>query len=191
MNNGSRTLERVAGARWVELQTGYHRVHAKLSYDRASQYGTRPECCSVHGYSLNQNRIFVRMRSRHAIYRCNFKEKLLPPKFIPQIHTAISDTATMFAGLKADIDELYVLFARLDSLTTPKAKSNPGLEIVVQIVTTCQHVHARRILYQVLAGSCRLDPGSRTNTVNTVIVVISQYPDFFYKRHGSGCLTQP
>lgn len=99
------------------------------------------------------------------------------PKVIPQLYAAINDqalakqsgfAAPAFGVLKADIEKLHVLFARLESLTTPDAKANPGLEILVQIVVACQRVHAQRILHQVLARSPRLDPSSRANIVITI-----------------------
>lgn len=67
-----------------------------------------------------------------------------------------------------------MLFARLENLTTLEAKSSPGLRILVQMVITCQHVHDRGILGQVLTRSSRLDPGSRTSIALT-ITKLSRY----------------
>lgn len=74
----------------------------------------------------------------------------------------------MFAALKADVEKLHVLFARLESLTTLEAKSDPGLKILAPMVITCQHVHARQILYQILARSPLLESNSRGNIAMTI-----------------------
>jgi len=128
--------------------------------------------------TLNQNPILVRLRSRHATLRCNFKkEKSQRPKVIPQLYAAINDQALpqksgvappMFAALKADVEKLHVLFARLESLTTLEAKSDPGLKILAPMVITCQHVHARQVLYQILAKSPLLESNSRGNIAITI-----------------------
>lgn len=127
--------------------------------------------------ALNQNRILVRLRSRHATL-CNFKKKNLQGrKIIPQLYAAINDLplaqisgviAPVFAALKAEIEELHVLFARLESLTTLEAKSDPGLKVIASIVITCQHVHARRILHQVLARSRLLNPDAGAKIAVTI-----------------------
>ena len=82
--------------------------------------------------NLNQNRVLVRLRSRHATLQCNFKkEKMQRPKVIPQLHGAIKGQALvqtlgvaplLFTELKADVQKLHRLFARLENLATPKAK---------------------------------------------------------------------
>lgn len=128
--------------------------------------------------TLNQNRILVRLRSRHAKFQCNFKHrKLLEPKVIPQLYAAINDqalaqksgvAAPMFAALKDDVEKLHVLFARLESLTTLEAKSDPGLKILALMVMTCQHVHARRVLDQVLARSTLLESSPRRKIAMTI-----------------------
>lgn len=74
----------------------------------------------------------------------------------------------MFAALKDDVERLHVLFARLESLTTLEAKSDPGLKILTLMVMTCQHVHARRTLDQVLARSTLLDPSSTKKIAMTI-----------------------
>lgn len=134
--------------------------------------------------TLNQNRILVRLRSRHATFRCNFKkDKSQRPKVISQLYTAVNDQASaensgvaapVFAALKADIETLHELFTRLESLTTPKAKCSPGLEILIPILIACQRVHTQGILHQVLTRSSRLDPGSRRNIAIT-ITKLSRY----------------
>lgn len=94
------------------------------------------------------------------------------PKVIPQLYEAINarDLAQisgvpplLFAALKADVEKLYRLFTNLEDLTTPKAVSSPGLEVLVQMVNTCQHVHDRHILDQMLARSPQLDPSSKAS----------------------------
>ncbi|KAL8928604.1 MAG: hypothetical protein Q9208_001838 [Pyrenodesmia sp. 3 TL-2023] len=134
--------------------------------------------------TLNQNRILVRLRSRHATLQCNFKkEKMQQPKIIVQLYEAINDqalaqasgvTLLLFTALKADVEKLHGLFARLENLTTSKAKSCSGLELLVQMVITCQQVHDRRILHQVLTRSTRLDPGSRAS-IALKITKLSRY----------------
>lgn len=128
--------------------------------------------------ALNQNRVLVRLRSRHATLRCNFKkEKSLRPKVIPQLYEAINGQALvqtsgvaplLFTALKADVQKLHTLFARLETLATPNAKSSQGLEILIQIVTTCQRIHHHRILHQVLTSLSGLEPGSRTSIALTI-----------------------
>lgn len=99
------------------------------------------------------------------------------PKIIPQLYEAINSQALaqtsgavpmLFTALEADVEKLYGLFARLENLTTPEAKSSPGLEILVQMVITCQHIHDRRILQQVLTTSSRLDPSSCASIALTI-----------------------
>ena len=94
------------------------------------------------------------------------------PKVIPQLYEAINAqdlaqtsgvVALSFTALKADVEKLHGLFANLENLTKSRAVSSPGLRILVQIVITCQHIHDRRILHQVLARSPRLDPGSKAS----------------------------
>ena len=134
--------------------------------------------------ALNQNRILVRLRSCHATLRCSFKKKKMQRgKVIPQLYKAINAQGLaqksgvvplLFTALKADVDKLYGLFAKLEDLTTLKAVSSPGLEILVQMVTTCQHVHERRILHQVLARSPGLDPNTRAS-ITLIITKLSRY----------------
>ena len=127
---------------------------------------------------MNQNRILIRLRSRHAKLRCNYKkDKMKRPKVISQLHEAINgQTSIQTAGgtpllsttLKDDVEKLHSLFESLENLATTEAKSSPGLEILVQIVIACEHVHDRRLLHQVLAGSSRLEPSSRVNIARTL-----------------------
>ena len=133
---------------------------------------------------MNQNRILVRLRSRHAKLRCNFKkEKMLKAKIIPQLYEVINDQTLaqtsgvalwLFTALKADVEKIQGLFARLEKLTTPKAQSSSGLDLLVQMVITCQQVHDRRILHQVLTKSSRLDPSSRAS-IPLKITKLSRY----------------
>ncbi|KAL8982448.1 MAG: hypothetical protein Q9177_005268 [Variospora cf. flavescens] len=133
---------------------------------------------------MNQNRILVRLRSRHAKRQCNFKkEKMQQAKIIPQLYEAINGqtlaqtsgvTPLLFTALKADVEKLHALFANLENLPTSKAKSSSGLDLIVQMVITCQQVHDRRILHQVLTKSSRLDPGSRASIAQK-ITKLSRY----------------
>ncbi|KAL8676701.1 MAG: hypothetical protein Q9186_006800 [Xanthomendoza sp. 1 TL-2023] len=133
---------------------------------------------------LNQNRILVRLRSRHATLKCNFKKgKMQQPRIIPQLYEAIHRQALaqssgvthlLFNELKADVEKLHGLFLRLENLETSRAKSSSGLELLVQIVIICQQVYDRRILHQVLIGSSRLDTRSRTSIVRK-ITKLSRY----------------
>lgn len=128
--------------------------------------------------TLNQNRVLVRLRSRHAILQCNFKkEKMQQPKVIPQLYEAINGQALvqtsgvaplLLTALKADVQKLHGLFARLENLATPKAKSSQGLEVLIQIVITCQRIHHQRILHEVLTRTSRLEPGSGTSIARTI-----------------------
>ena len=134
--------------------------------------------------TLNQNRILVRLRSRHAALRCSFKKrKVQRPKLIPQLYTAInardlgqiSGVAPMlFTALKADVEELHRLFTNLENLTKSEAVSSPGSEILVQIVIISQHVHDRRILDQILIRSSQLDPCSKSS-IALKITKLSRY----------------
>ncbi|KAL8967187.1 MAG: hypothetical protein Q9197_005570 [Variospora fuerteventurae] len=133
---------------------------------------------------MNQNRILVRLRSRHAKRQCNFKkEKMQQAKIIPQLYQAINGqtlaqtsgvTPLLFTALKADVEKLHALFADLENLTASKVKSKSGLDLVVQMVITCQQVHDRRILHQVLTKSSRLDPSSRAS-ITQKITKLSRY----------------
>lgn len=128
--------------------------------------------------ALNQNRILLRLRSRHAAYQCNFKkEKRQRPKVVPQLYGAIHAlTENQVAGvappvltaLQAEVQILQRLFANLEELLTSEAKSSPGLEMLVQLVQTCQNLHDRHILHKALTGSSRLDPYSRASILRTI-----------------------
>lgn len=128
--------------------------------------------------ALNQNRILLRLRSRHATYRCNFKkEKMQRPKIIPQLYDAVNGSILdriagvappVLIALRAEVQILQRLFANLEDLSTPKAKSSPGLEILVQLVKQCQHLHDRHILHQALIGPSRLAPDSRASITRTI-----------------------
>ena len=127
---------------------------------------------------MNQNRILIRLRSHHAKLQCNFKKgKMQRPKVIPQLYKAINGLSIaqtsgiapqLLTALTADVIKLRGLFADLEDLVTPKARSNPGLEVLVHLVIACQHIHDRRILHQALTASSRLEPGSRTHIVLTI-----------------------
>lgn len=127
---------------------------------------------------MNQNRILIRLRSHHAKLQCNFKkDKMQRPKFIPQLYKAINGRSVaqtsgiapvLLTALTTDIEKLHGLFADLENLATPRAKSSPGLEILVQLVITCQHVHDQRILHQALIALSQLVPGSRAGIVQTI-----------------------
>ena len=79
-----------------------------------------------------------------------------------------------FTALKADVQSLHELFINLEKLTTPEAKSSPGMEILIPLVTTCQHVHDRRIMHHLLAGSFRLGNDSIASIART-ITKLSRY----------------
>ncbi len=105
------------------------------------------------------------------------------PKVIPQLYVAINGLTlaqtpgvapVLLTALKADVENLHRLFARLENLMTPKAKSSQGLEILVQIVIACQHVHNRRILHQLLTRSSWLDSSSRASLA-LAITKLSRY----------------
>ncbi len=93
---------------------------------------------------MNQNRILIRLRSHHAKLQCNFKkDKMQRPKFIPQLYKAINGRSVaqtsgiapvLLTALTTDIEKLHGLFADLENLATPRAKSSPGLEILVQLI---------------------------------------------------------
>lgn len=163
---------------------------------------------------MNQNRILARLRSRHAKLQCNFKrEKMQQPKVIPQLYRAVNGQALaqtseivplLSTALKADVEKLHELFAKIENLTTPEAKSSPGLEILVQMVITCHHIHDRRILHQVLASSPQLDPSSRASITMTItklsryssvsrflLQAARKYPIFRRVRISSVCFRAP
>lgn len=105
------------------------------------------------------------------------------PKIIPQLYEAIHGqtlaqtsgvTLLLFTALKADVGKLHGLFARLEHLTTSEARTSSGLELLVQMVITCQQIHDRRILHQVLTRSSRLDPSSRAS-IALKITKLSRY----------------
>ena len=142
---------------------------------RASELQQALLCEAV---ALNQNRILLRLRSRHATSRANFKkDKKQRPKLIPQLCEAINKpilegtarvSSPVFVALKADIQRLGRLFESLEHLSTPEAKSRLGLEILVDIVTSCQHVHNHRILEDTLTGIPRLEAVSKATIARTI-----------------------
>ena len=164
--------------------------------------------------ALNQNRILVRLRSRHATLQCNFKkDKVHRPKVIPQLSEAINCQSLAqrsgvpslsFEALAADVRRLHRLFERLENLTTAKARSGPGLEILTQVVVVCQHVHDQHILHQVLAGLSTLERSSRASIVMTVtklsrysavsrflLQAARRYPIFRRVRISTACFRAP
>lgn len=126
--------------------------------------------------ALNQKRMLIRLRSRHATSRSNFKKKKSQrAKLIPQLHNltdSLDGTRGIlppaFLALKADIHELGRLFECLEHLSALEAKSRPGLEILVDLVTTCHHVHNQRILNQMLTEVPQLETNARESTVRTI-----------------------
>ncbi len=109
-------------------------------------------------------------------------------------------------GIKGrrQIFQVHELFAKLENLTTPEAKSSQGLEILVQMVITCQHVHGRRILHEMLTRSSRLDPGSRASIALTItklsryssvcrflLQAARKYPVFSRVRFSAVCFRAP
>jgi len=161
-------------------------LFSALSWNTQEQSRLEQEQHSLlcEAIKLNQNRILVRLRSRHATLQCKFKkEKMQRPKVVPQLYLAINGlalaqtpgvTPVLLTALKADVENLHGLFVRLENLTTPKAKSSQGLEILVQMVIACQHVHNRRILHQLLTRSSRLDSSSRASLA-LAITKLSRY----------------
>ncbi|KAL8647577.1 MAG: hypothetical protein Q9210_005480 [Variospora velana] len=110
-------------------------------------------------------------------------EKMQQAKIIPQLYEAINDqtlaqtsgvTPVLFTALKADVEKLHALFANLENLTSSKAKSSSGLDLILQMVITCQQVHDRRILHQVLTKSSRLEPSSKAS-IALKITKLSRY----------------
>ncbi|KAL9595334.1 MAG: hypothetical protein Q9219_006511 [cf. Caloplaca sp. 3 TL-2023] len=105
------------------------------------------------------------------------------PKIIPQLYKALDNqalpqtpgvTPALYTALQADVTKLHWLFARLEELATHEARSNLGLEILVQVVTTCQQIHDRRILPLVLTKSSRLSPGLKA-TIAIKVTKLSRY----------------
>ena len=134
--------------------------------------------------ALNQNRILLRLRSRHAKSQSNFaKRKMQRPKLIPQLCEAMEKLtpsrtsrvpSSVFVLLKADVGRLGGLFEGLENLSTPKARSRPGLDIIVDLVTKCQHVHNQRSLEQTLTGASGLEAKPRATIVRS-ITKLSRY----------------
>ena len=134
--------------------------------------------------ALNQNRILIRLQSSHATLKCNYKKvKQRRPKLIQQLSEAVKDqiittgprvTPPAFALMKADLDKLGALFVTLESMTPSEARSQAGLNILIEMVMICQQVQTRQIIDLVLARSPRLDPTSRKKLA-TVVTKISRY----------------
>ena len=150
----------------------------KIENKEKSRASEEQQALLCEAVALNQNRILLRLRSRHATSRANFKKnKMQRPKLIPQLCEAINKSilegtargsSPVFVALKADIQKLGRLFESLEHLSTPKAKSRSGLEILVALVTTCQHVHNHRILEETLTGIPRLEAVSRATIARTI-----------------------
>lgn len=100
--------------------------------------------------SLNQNRILCRLRSNHAVLRCNFKkEKKARPKWVlklcgtveclndPAIHTQ------EIKAIKADAIRLKLLYESLEALPRKQARSNAGLCVLVNLSSTCEGLYSR------------------------------------------------
>jgi hypothetical protein len=127
---------------------------------------------------LNQNRILIRLRSRHAVLKCNYKkEKAQKPKIIPQLHTAVVEITSvkgkLMKPLRADITKLNKLFTRLESLSTSNAISTKGLRILVDIVTLSQQIHIQT-LQRALSSSTVLPPDSK-GVLPMVVTKLGRY----------------
>ncbi|KAG4432319.1 hypothetical protein IFR05_012198 [Cadophora sp. M221] len=127
--------------------------------------------------SLNHNRILCRLRSKHAILRCNFKrEKSDRPKTIPILVTAIREVSAKvqtpvgsetLSNVRSHVEGLDRLFSRLEGLEKSKAISKQGLEILSQLVTTSSELSSSSALSGTLAIS-NMEPSSKQFVSNAI-----------------------
>lgn len=151
---------------------------SKLENKETSRASEEQHALLYEAVALNQNRILLRLRSRHAKSQSNFKKrKMQRPLLIPRLCEAMDRpnlkqpagvSSSMLLALKADVQRLGRLFKSLENLSTSDAKSLPGLEILVDLVTTCQHVHNHRALEETLTGVSRLEADSRETIARTI-----------------------
>jgi len=134
--------------------------------------------------ALHQNRILARLRSRHAVLKCNFKrDQRLRPKVIVQLHEAMCRLkkvaspqviASGYKTLMVAIDGLHDLFLTLEETMVIDARSEAGLRVLLEVVMTCHRIHSQRILPMALKSTA--DPASESNTkMVSTVAKLSRY----------------
>ncbi|KAL5323605.1 hypothetical protein ACEPPN_008144 [Leptodophora sp. 'Broadleaf-Isolate-01'] len=127
--------------------------------------------------ALNHNRILCRLRSKHAVLRCNFKrEKSDRPKTIPILVTAFREVSAkartrvdseILNDVRSHVEGLDKMFGRLEGLDKSKASSKQGLEILSQMVTTSSELSSSKALSVILAIS-NMEPTSKKFVCNAI-----------------------
>ncbi|PVH76494.1 hypothetical protein DL98DRAFT_641391 [Cadophora sp. DSE1049] len=128
--------------------------------------------------SLNHNRILCRLRSKHAVLRCNFKkEKLEKPKTIPILKAAFGEVSAsgqqhmvpdeIQKRLFMLVDTLDRIFARLEKLKPSVLVAEEGRKLLVELVRTASELSCASGFPAVLNPS-KLDPCSRAFVANAI-----------------------
>ncbi|KAI9736749.1 MAG: hypothetical protein M1834_000953 [Cirrosporium novae-zelandiae] len=128
--------------------------------------------------TLNRNRILIRLRSNHAILKCNFKKmKKMRPKLVPKLSMLVNGIATTpetgafhtkVMTLKVEMGKLEALFSELEAMNIRDVQSDTGLKILVDIINICKLSNDSHVLDQVLEMSSNLDPSPRKHLATTV-----------------------
>jgi hypothetical protein len=133
--------------------------------------------------TLNRNRIFSRLRSKHATLKCNFKkEKRQRPKVLPEVSNAVmkvkttglsSIPVTVLDDLQHDVKILQALFAELEKMKKSEAWSESGLNLAIEIVIGVRGLKHTGIIGTILRSS-GLD-SSMVTSLTTSIIKLGRY----------------
>lgn len=119
----------------------------------------------VDGYSailqqvvtINQNRILCRLRSKHAILRCQYKtQKMRRPSWLPRLCNSIGDVEGNTEGIHQLIphrNRLMSLFNVLESLSSHEARTATGKDLLVEIIHACSCLSYEAALRNAIPGS--------------------------------------
>lgn len=111
----------------------------------------------LEAVTLNWNRIFLRLRSRHGSSKSNFaKRKKDRRPLLIQLYDIVRNFKPIdadlvdYVTLHTDVCHLHLLFMQFEGLATENAKSAPGLSILIKIVTACQQLRSQKWMHKIL-----------------------------------------
>jgi hypothetical protein len=151
----------------------------KTEVDESS--GTARDAFLEAAITLNKNRIFCRLRSRHAKLGCNFKkDKQRKPKIasqladaVKQIPTAKDSTYTDITSLVANVKAFQDLSNELESLDDSEARAMSGFKIILSITEKAYQMSREDVLGQFLRRS-KLDSKS-IKRISATVTKLGRY----------------
>lgn len=191
VNNVQIGLQGLAGVLTRSARAGQHATPAIRSLGTPLRHLTdvmydrdATELFFREAATLHQNRILARLRSKHAVLKCNYKrERRLKPKIIPQLHSAMSslkqsdlsyENCSEYQPLVAAVDSMHAHFISLEGFPRTKARSRAGLEVLLVILKACHDLHSRRVLPKTLNNISALAADSKIKLLTT-IAKLSRY----------------